>query len=131
MKALTLIQPWAWAITTLGKRVENRGWKPPARIIGQRIAIHAGKSFDNEAAEDLREEFGFGAIVCTQGAIVATAVISHVVEFAMDLPRDQQIWFFGRYGWVLDDVRPVDGPRIQGKLGLWELPADIATELSR
>ena len=40
MKALTIKQPWAWAITHGTKRVENRTWKPPFHIIGQRIAIH-------------------------------------------------------------------------------------------
>jgi hypothetical protein len=28
----------------LDKRIENRTWKPPQKLIGQRIAIHAGKS---------------------------------------------------------------------------------------
>lgn len=42
MKALTLWPEWAWAVCFLDKRVENRTWKPPASLIGQRIGIHAG-----------------------------------------------------------------------------------------
>jgi len=41
-RALTLWPEWAWAITALDKRVENRGFPIPRTIVGQRIAIHAG-----------------------------------------------------------------------------------------
>lgn len=44
MKALTLWPEWLIAFTHMGKRVENRGWAPPADLIGQRIAMHAGVS---------------------------------------------------------------------------------------
>ena len=41
MDALTLWPEWAFAWRWLGKDVENRSWRPPARLIGQRLAIHA------------------------------------------------------------------------------------------
>jgi hypothetical protein len=44
MRALTLHPEWAHAIAHLGKRIENRPWKPPEKLLGERIAIHAGKS---------------------------------------------------------------------------------------
>lgn len=44
MKALTLTCPWGPAIAHWDKRVENRTWSPPESLIGQRLAIHAGKS---------------------------------------------------------------------------------------
>ena len=43
MKALTLHQPWASLIAEGPKTVETRSWSAPAWVIGQRIAIHAGK----------------------------------------------------------------------------------------
>lgn len=43
-RALTLWPEWAYAIVHLGKRVENRGWMPPAGLSGQPLAIHAGKA---------------------------------------------------------------------------------------
>lgn len=49
MMALTVKQPWAWAIVHSTKRVENRTWPPPDKIIRQRIAIHAGATFDRSA----------------------------------------------------------------------------------
>lgn len=42
MKTLTMFPEWAFAIAHLGKRVENRGWRPPLSLVGQRLAIHAG-----------------------------------------------------------------------------------------
>ena len=50
MKAITLWPEWCFAITKLDKRVENRTWKPPAALIGQRIAIHAGKNAGGSAS---------------------------------------------------------------------------------
>jgi len=43
--ALTLWPEWAWAITALGKDVENRVWPAPEWILGKRIYIHAGAKF--------------------------------------------------------------------------------------
>lgn len=58
MQALTLWQPWAWAMAFAGKPVENRTWAPPHALLGQRIAIHAGKVCDADAICDIAAEFG-------------------------------------------------------------------------
>lgn len=42
MKALTIWQPWATLIMIGAKPYEFRSWKPPRRLIGERLAIHAG-----------------------------------------------------------------------------------------
>lgn len=62
MKFLSLSQPWLWSITDLEqaeidarkldlepKRIENRSWPPPAADVGTRIALHAAKSWDDDA----------------------------------------------------------------------------------
>ena len=46
MKAITVKQPWAEAIARHGKNVENRSRRPPAHLIGQRVAIHVGQNAD-------------------------------------------------------------------------------------
>ncbi len=46
MYALTVKQPWAEAIARHGKTVENRSRRPPAHLLGQRIAIHVGQAAD-------------------------------------------------------------------------------------
>lgn len=60
-RALTLWPEWAWAITDLDKRVENRGWPPFARLIGQRIAIHAGAYIGGRDGRPARAE-GWSAV---------------------------------------------------------------------
>lgn len=40
MDALTLWQPWAWAMCH-GKEVENRSWWPPTKALGTWVALHA------------------------------------------------------------------------------------------
>jgi hypothetical protein len=42
MLALTVWQPWASLIAAGAKPYEWRGWAAPRRVVGQRIAIHAG-----------------------------------------------------------------------------------------
>jgi hypothetical protein len=43
MKALTLWQPWASLVVAGAKPWEWRGWPAPRSLVGQRLAIHAGK----------------------------------------------------------------------------------------
>lgn len=50
LRALTVKNPWAWALAHGGKRVENRWWSPPAGL--EELAIHAGaRSGWDQAAE--------------------------------------------------------------------------------
>jgi hypothetical protein len=95
MYAITLKQPWAWAVAYAGKNVENRTWAPKASIIGTRIAIHAGMGFDRDGMIYLHESYHpppEGDLV--RGAVIATAMLERVVETS-DSP-----WFFGPLGWV-------------------------------
>jgi len=48
--ALTIRDPWAQAIIHGGKRIEKRTWKPPEKVIGERVAIHCGKTVDEKCA---------------------------------------------------------------------------------
>jgi hypothetical protein len=132
LKALTLIRPWAWAICHAGKRVENRSWHPPLKVIGQRIAIHAGKKYDRSDAEWIQATFNVKVPVesLQPTGIVATALLSEVV-MDRDKPwTEHRRWYFGPYGWVLDDVQVLPKPvPLRGAQGLWDVPADIAQRL--
>ena len=142
-RALTLWPEWAYAIAHLGKRVENRTWEPPASLIGQRIAIHAGKHVGGRAGApamfegacaliDTAEAAGVVGVIqnavgrksisarqlseiVTASAIVATA---RLVGF----DREQRTpWDVpGMIHWRLEDVLLVD-PVIpcSGRQGLW------------
>jgi len=43
--ALTIRQPWAWAICSANRRMDNRDWRPPPYVANQTILIHAAKSW--------------------------------------------------------------------------------------
>lgn len=69
--AITLLNPWAWAITQYGKDVENRSWMPPEHVY--RLMIHAGKRWDVWPDEVPRADL---PLVHTS-AIVAVADLLH------------------------------------------------------
>ena len=43
--ALTVRQPWAWAVCQAGRRIENRDWRPPPYIAYRPLAIHASATW--------------------------------------------------------------------------------------
>lgn len=147
MVAITVHQPWAYAIARLGKAVENRDWMPHARNLGRPMAIHAGKKLDEEAVLDLRAEGMAVPDEMALGAVVAVARLIGIVEIETNdggcrvvasmrpeaevreaaLSHDA-LWFCGRYGWVFG--RRVELPEpvaCRGAQGLWPLPADVET----
>lgn len=137
MKALTICQPWAWAIAHAGKRVENRTW--PTRYRGP-LAIHAGKSREYLDAEDPQawpdaynvawppeREFVFGAVVAVAD-LVACVELAKVAA----LDPKQAAWLAehpfteGPVCWILKNVRALLEPvPCRGGQGLWDLPAEI------
>jgi len=50
---LTVRDPWAQAIIFGPKRIENGGKRPPDKIVGERIAIHCGKTVDEGAIKEM------------------------------------------------------------------------------
>ena len=54
--ALTLWSPWPQIIVHGTKRTENRTWKPHRKVWGQRIAIHCGKSLDQDVLEAIAKD---------------------------------------------------------------------------
>jgi hypothetical protein len=134
MKALSIKQPWTYAILHLGKRIENRTWAPPASVIGQTIALHASAKDDQAGYRDVFQIAGVrvGRDV-TRGAVVATAKVIGWIDQRgnFSVPSNYPIlaldgkWFFGPIGWILDDIKPLDQPiPAKGALGLWEWKTD-------
>lgn len=133
---LTLIQPWATVVVHHGKRIENRPWKPPAWALGKRLAIHAGKKYDNDVAADLWTSHRISVptkSAIALGAIIGTARLYGFIdgdEGSRLVALDQRRWFFGPFGWLLEDVRPLATPiPCAGALGLWRLPEAVEAQL--
>jgi hypothetical protein len=62
MRALSVQQPWAWAILHAGKNIENRKWRLPKGMEGERIILHAGKKIDKEGLARLDRLFEEGVL---------------------------------------------------------------------
>lgn len=162
MKALTLWRPWPYAIfyppPDVAKRVENRSWRPPDDLIGQRIACHAGKTWDADgkdfigehladvgALAKLKAQPGHDARVKAEG-LIGTVLLCGVCDGYLDEPRliagrwpatagtiERVVhdWYVGRYGWLLDDARALPEPiPCKGQRGLWDVPAELIERLA-
>lgn len=141
MKVLTIKQPWAWAIVNGTKRVENRTWRPPLNVIGQRIAIHTSARIEKAellAYSELGAWLEPTVNTLPTGCIVGTAIVKGYVvvndmggvevqtKGAQRYSPNKDPWFCGPVGWLLDDVRKLPGPLpCKGALGLWDMPAEL------
>jgi ASCH domain len=118
---LSVRQPWAWAIAWGGKNIENRTWTCHYR---GPIFIHAAKRIDVAGIEAVERIIGrpLNREQLTTGAIVAAAQLVGVTEGIGE--HEGSPWWEGPYGWILDDIKPIDVPiPAKGRLGLW-LPSD-------
>lgn len=118
MKALSIRQPWAWLIVHGFKPVENRDW--PTRYRGPCL-IHASKGMtreDYEDACDLAQTQGITIPApheLERGGIVGVA---NVTDCVTDSPSR---WFFGKFGFVLVDAKPLPFLPINGRLGFFNV----------
>lgn len=137
MRALSIRQPWPWAIICAGKDVENRTKGTRYRGL---LAIHASKTvyahdLDNPlilaAIERNGYEIGEAAAAC--GAVVAVAMLAGC-HLSPDFggtcgatrPRCSPWAEPDVYHWQLTGVRPLAEPvPCRGALGLWRLPDDV------
>lgn len=132
MKALSIRQPWAWAIVNAGKRVENRTWE--TRYRGP-ILIHAAKgvtkreyeqfasfwqNFPRRPLQSYPRPPSFDAL--QRGGVVARAEVIGCISDAAILDRTQRPWFFGPHALVLDQVEPIPFVECKGMLGFFDVP---------
>lgn len=133
-KAISIRQPWAWAIVHAGKDIENRDW--PTRFRGP-VCIHAAKGMTNREYEDangfvqavlgerpsewLMQWHGVTAAPykLERGGIIGVAEVVDCVAVS-DSP-----WFMGRYGFVLRNVRSVPFVPVKGALGFFDWRSNL------
>ena len=112
-QALSVRQPWAWAIIHAGKDIENRTWQTDFR---GRIAIHAGMKYKTGGDEHLSRRFDI-----TVPTDIARGGIIGTVELVDCVTSSPSRWFEGPYGFVLRDPRPTAFLPMPGKLGIFRL----------
>lgn len=133
MLALSIRQPWAWLILNAGKDIENRDW--PTRVRGP-VLIHASKGMTRGEYEDCREALrepyiGRPHVRLPPMNDLARGGIVGSVEIIDCVTHSGSDWFFGRYGFVLRDAKPLPFRPYRGALGFFEVaddPTPIVTE---
>ncbi|NEO85472.1 MAG: ASCH domain-containing protein [Spirulina sp. SIO3F2] len=112
--ALTIKQPWAWAITQLNKNVENRNWATDYRGL---LYVHAGKAYDKVGHQWLAE--AIGATIPTDlpcGGIVGAV---ELVDCRRDAESD---WAMpDQWHWCLEGARSLPFEAMPGRLKLWQV----------
>jgi len=120
MKVLSLKQPFAELILLGRKKIELRKWNTKFR--GE-FLIHSSKIPDKEAMG----RFGFVNLPC--GFIVGKARLVDIKKYNDEEHRKDrklhlasEVW--GKYGFILDNVRRVKLIPAKGKLGFWDFDLD-------
>lgn len=138
--ALTLTQPWAGLVASGIKRIENRPWKLPKRMLGRRFAIHASREVDQEIYQRL-EAMGFAPspLWTVTSAIIGVARVIHCVSSLVELqheihghigPEQEQFWI-GPHAFILESIQSIATPvECKGALGFWGLSESLATRVT-
>lgn len=129
MKAISVRNPWAWAILYAGKRIENR---PRTWYYRGPVLLHASGGMTEKEYRAFADFYEYeinegppyppplpAMADLPRGGIVGRAEIVDCVT-ASDSP-----WFFGPFGLVLDKVKPLPFVACKGALGLFEVPGDV------
>lgn len=133
--ALSIRQPWAWAVVYGGKDIENRTWRRPNPGLNfrGRIAVHAAKGltedeYDN-AADIIRGICGHcpKPHELLRGGIIGSVSVSDIVT------GSKSPWFVGRVGLVLRDPKPCEFIPAAGQLGFfkWQHDASVSAPPSK
>jgi len=128
MPAISIRQPWAWAILHLphpeAKDCENRSWPIPGKYFGRPVLIHAGKQFDHVGAWDTIEMTS-GHRPPPKSALIRGALLGAVI-FTDCVTEHGSEWFYGRYGWIIGPRTAFSLPAdCKGRLGFWTPPEQL------
>jgi hypothetical protein len=131
MKALSLWQPWASAIALGHKRIETRHWSTSYR---GPLAIHAARRWTAEEREFAAVEHTLGRLPARLplGAFVAVATLVDIrptEELYSHIGAIERLYGNyepGRFGWLLEDIRPLPAPiGFKGHQGLFNVPDEL------
>lgn len=112
MKAISIRQPWAWAILK-GKLIENRDWYTHFR---GNVLLHAAKIYDYSAISFIQNLLEMKVPDnLPRGGIVGKVQIIDCVK------HHESPWFFGKFGFVLKNAVELPFVPCRGKPGFFEI----------
>lgn len=120
LPAISIRQPWAWAILHAGKDVENRTWPLPKKYLNTPVLIHAGKTVDEDAVDFLA---CIGMIQCgrpmpdtyPKGGIVGALIFSGTVSTNSKWAEDDL------NHWSIERAWPAQFHPCPGRIGFFEV----------
>jgi len=119
VKALSVIQPWAWLIVNGFKDIENRGY--PIKQRGW-VYIHASKTIlskiDYNQALTVARGAGISIEVPASNQIERGGIVG-AAEFVDCVQQSESPWFFGEYGLVIANAVAFDFVKCSGQLGFF------------
>lgn len=115
MRVLSIKQPWASLIVHGKKDIENRSWWTSYR---GPVLIHAGKKPDDVSDIWAPLEIKYLINSVTQPKFGGIVGYAEIVDCVTD---SESPWFFGKYGFVLKNARPLPFYPCKGKLGFFEV----------
>jgi hypothetical protein len=139
MKALSIKQPWAWAICNLPepykKDIENRTWH--TKFKGD-FLVHASKTFDKEGYKrllDYLESLNYEGHIpepkeFIKGAIVGISELTNIANNNdIYFLNTKSIWYEGEYGFILEDSKAFENPiPLKGQLNFFNVDNDLVRE---
>ncbi len=117
MKALSLKQPWAELILQGKKKIEIRKWNTNFR---GNFLIHSSKIPDPKGMK----KFGFNDL--PNGFILGQANLESVKKYDSDSEfiKDKNLHLatkdFGKYGFLLSNIKRIEPISAKGQLNFWE-----------
>jgi hypothetical protein len=121
--ALSVRQPWAWAIIHAGKDVENRS-NGAVRYMDftrtPRIAIHAAKGMTREEYEAAAEFMDSIGVTCPHAVDLPRGSIIGAVSVVGLVSKSTSKWFFGPRGLILKNPKACAPVPSVGALGLFK-----------
>ena len=127
MKALTVRQPWAWAIIYAQKDIENRGW--PIYYRGD-ILIHAAKGCTKREYHSAHEFCqSIGVSLPELKMLRRGQIIGVVTVVGCLFSKTASGWGMAeQYHWQLANPRPITPIPYIGQLGLFDVPDELIKE---
>jgi len=120
IKAITVKQPWAWAIFNVGKDIENRSW--PTNYRGP-LVIHAALNFHPEGYMFLKEnQRRFDTPIPNRFDFHLGHLMGMVNVVDCVLEHDSFWKHNNQFGFVLENPHEFKWKKkVRGNLGIWNL----------
>lgn len=128
--ALSVRQPWAWAIVAGHKKIENRsaGAIRAGDMTCRRIAIHAATGMKQDEYAWAVWRLQRHGVLCPRPDVLVRGAIIGAVDVVDIVAESDSEWFGGQMGLVLENAVACDPVAAKGALGYfaWARTEDFA-----